>query len=72
MGRTVGKDWPNNGCNVNKGGNCDELCASRCREYLLEAQGYLLEVQEIRFKECLLGRSHGYPGRHDVGLRPRP
>jgi hypothetical protein len=28
MGRTVGKDWPNNGCNVNKGGNCDELCAS--------------------------------------------
>ena len=27
-GRTVGKDWPNNGCNVNKGGNCDELCAS--------------------------------------------
>ena len=28
MGRTVGKDWPNNGCNVDKGGNCDQLCMS--------------------------------------------
>lgn len=28
MGRTVGKDWSNNGCNVDKGGNCDQLCAS--------------------------------------------
>ena len=28
MGRTVGKDWPNNGCGMQKGGDCDALCAS--------------------------------------------